>query len=103
MHPIFAFCAIALVLTYYVVIWLWLGKDPKPGTIVTQYEPPRGYSPAFIRFCWKQGFDERVLWAAILNLVAKKFLKLEPEQAATRIQVMKASQGIDQLPAEERI
>src|ERR1700720_3565892 len=36
----------ALLLLYYVVVWLALGRQPQRGAIAIQYQPPQGLSPA---------------------------------------------------------
>ena len=60
--------AVALVCSYYLVGWFMVGRDPKPGNIVTRYEPPQGLSPAMLRFVWKETFDDRTFWAGVLSL-----------------------------------
>jgi len=35
----------AALLVYYFVVWLAVGRDPKPGTIVPRYQPPVNLSP----------------------------------------------------------
>ena len=47
----------ALIGLYYLVVWLAVGSDPEPGTIVVSYDPPRGLSPATLRYLRKKGFD----------------------------------------------
>jgi len=34
----------ALLFVFYLVAWLHIGPEPKPGTVVTRYEPPDGLS-----------------------------------------------------------
>ena len=34
----------ALLFLYYLIAWVWIGPDPKPGVVVARYEPPEGIS-----------------------------------------------------------
>ncbi len=37
-------------LIYFVRAWWQLGRDPQPGTLVPQYEPPAGFSPGLANY-----------------------------------------------------
>jgi len=88
---------------FYLITWFWWGKDLKPGTIVTQYEPPRGLSPALMRYIWKQGFDERVVWAGLLSLVSRGLAVLDKREDVTYIRPIWPSQRHPSLPKEELV
>ncbi|MGE0407389.1 MAG: hypothetical protein AB7O65_13920 [Candidatus Korobacteraceae bacterium] len=89
---------------YYCLAWLQAGRDPKKGIIVTRYDPPRGYSPAVLRYVWKRRFDDRVFWAALLSLVAKGRVTLETSDPGTLVRPLeRAGKKPDELPKEERI
>jgi hypothetical protein len=75
----------ALIGLYYLIVWLAVGSDPAPGTIVVRYEPPNGLSPAVLRYLIKKGFDEKGFTAAILNLAAKHFADIEPQGESYRL------------------
>lgn len=68
-----------LVCLYYLSAWWLVGRDPKIGPIVTQYDPPDNLSPAMLRFVWKQTFDDRAFWATVLGLVAKRAIRIVHE------------------------
>src|SRR4051794_37488329 len=85
--------AIAVVATYYLFVWLRVGRDPKPDTIVIQYEPPSKLSPAMARYVWKQGFDDRAFWACILSLVSKGCVSLVSSPTNTYIRQLQKSPG----------
>jgi hypothetical protein len=69
----------AIVCLYYFCVWLFVGRDPSGGTIAVAYEPPRGLSPALMRYLIKKGFDEKGLTAAFLDMAAKGYLKIEQQ------------------------
>lgn len=56
---------------YYLLTWLRVGRDPRPGTIVPQFAPPEGLSPAAIRYLRLMGPDTKGLAAAITGLAVK--------------------------------
>lgn len=65
---------------YYLVAWMLVGRDPKGGTITPQYAPPRGLSPAVLRYIYKQAHDDCADRATILNLAAHGFLRITKPQ-----------------------
>ena len=58
-----------LALGYFLLVWLRVGRDPRPGPIVPVYQPTR--SPAWMRFLRRRGFDEDCVVAALLSLAVK--------------------------------
>jgi uncharacterized membrane protein YgcG len=60
-----------LVLVYYLLIWLRLGRDLPPGTVFPRYAPPDGYSPAASRFIRRMGYDHKTFATALVNLAVK--------------------------------
>ena len=68
--------AVLGVLGYYCFLWIRSGSHQR-GSVVTQYAPPRGLSPAMLRYVWKERFDDRTFWACVLSLVSKGLISLE--------------------------
>jgi uncharacterized protein (TIGR04222 family) len=71
-----AVAGFVLLLAYYIPVWLSHGKDPEEGVIVTRYEPPRGFSPASLRYIRHMYYDDKVMTAAIVNLAVKGYLEI---------------------------
>jgi hypothetical protein len=69
----------ALLLLYYVVVWLALGRQPQRGAIAIQYHPPQGLSPAAMRYVRTTGCDGRTLAATIAQLAARGCIAIEPQ------------------------
>jgi hypothetical protein len=65
-----------LVLLYCIQVWRKYGKDPEEGLVVTRYEPPDGFSPGSLRYIRINGYDDRVMTAAIMNLAVKGYLTI---------------------------
>lgn len=66
-----------LVLLYYLVAWWRVGRDPKAGTIVPLFKPPRGISPAAARYVSRMGFDHTCFAAAVVDMAVKGYLKIK--------------------------
>ena len=62
---------------YYVIVWVLVGRDPAPGSIMPLYEPPSGFSPAAMRYLVRMGYDDKAFTAAVLDMAVKGFLKIE--------------------------
>lgn len=72
-----------LLLSYYVWMWLRIGRDPEAGVIVPLYDPPEPHSPASMRFIRRMGYDNKAFAAAIVNLAVKGYLRIEEDKKGT--------------------
>lgn len=68
---------LGLLLIYYIVVWLRVGRDPEGGAIIPLYEPDPGYSPASMRFISNMGYDNKAFSVAIINMAVKGYLEIE--------------------------
>ena len=75
----------ALLLLYYVIVWLALGRGPQRGTVAIQYQPPQGLSPAAVRYVRTTGCDGRSLAATIAQLAARGCVGIEPQGAKYKV------------------
>jgi hypothetical protein len=62
---------LGLLTAYYLFVWVFVGQDPKGGSIVPYYDPPKGFSPAAARYVSRMGFDDKTFTAAIVSLAVK--------------------------------
>ncbi len=69
-----ALAGFILLLGYYIPVWNRHGRDPDEGVIIPRYEPPRGFSPASLRYIQQMYYDNKVMTAAIVNLAVKGYL-----------------------------
>lgn len=67
---------LGVVLIYYLLIWLRLGRDPAAGVVIPRYTPPEGYSPASMRYIRKMGYDHKAFAAALVNLAVKGMVEI---------------------------
>ncbi len=73
---IVAASGLLLIFFYYIIVWLRVGRDSAPGSIMPLYEPPSGFSPAAMRYLVRMGFDDKAFTAAVLDMAVKGFLKI---------------------------
>ena len=69
--------ALVLLVLYYRAVWRAVGRDPPGRIVVPHYEPPKGQSPASMRYLIRMGYDDRCFAAAVLALAIKGALRIE--------------------------
>jgi uncharacterized membrane protein YgcG len=62
---------LGILLFYYALSWSRVGRDPLPGIVIPRYTPPKGYSPASMRYVRRMGYDEKTFSSALINLAVK--------------------------------
>jgi hypothetical protein len=65
-----------VILLYYTMAWVHAGRDPKPGPVVVQYEPPANFSPAAIRYLTRMGYDNKVFASSVIDMAVRGFLTI---------------------------
>jgi uncharacterized membrane protein YgcG len=88
------------VFLYYFLAWVRVGRDPAPGVIMPLYEPPRGYSPAALRFLNRMKFDHKAFAAAVLSLAVKGRLAISEAKGAYTLE-RKGGHGGQALDPDE--
>jgi len=68
-----------ILLAYYLIVWAKVGKDPEKGVIVPTWDPPKGLSPAAIRYIRRMGYDNKAISAAIINAAVKGCIKISED------------------------
>lgn len=90
------------VLAYYLVVWVRVGRDPEPGTIIPLFEPPHGFSPAAVRFVRNMDLDQKTFAAAVVNMAVKGHLLIR-ETDDTYFLVKKSGAKESLTPGEKKI
>ncbi len=78
-----ALLGLILSLGYYLPAWFRVGRDPRQGTIIPLFTPPKGFSPAATRFVRRMGFDPKSLAAAIVSLAVKGAIRITEDEKGT--------------------
>jgi len=71
---------LAVLLGYFLAVWVRVGRDPKAGAIVPHYVPPDDISPAAARFVSKMGYDDKAFTAAVVDMAVKGYLRIEEDR-----------------------
>jgi len=95
------FAAPAIVFLYYLIAWLRIGPDPKPGSLQTRYDPPEGLSPAAIRYIASGTTDGRTFAAVIAQLAVRGCLRVEPVNGKYKISRLMSDRTTESMLAPE--
>ena len=95
-------------LAYFLITWHRYGRDPEKGTVIPQFEPPEGLSPATCGFQWFKGFrgkfSESYMFGVILaSLASKGFVTLRNGRIPNLFDVVRTSKKSENLPIEEAL
>lgn len=101
-HLFAGFMGLLILLVYYAVMWSKVGKDPEKGVIIPHYEPPKGYSPASMRFVEEMGYDNTCFAAALINLAVKGFLTIT-EDKKNNYTLTKTGADVEMAPGEKAL
>jgi uncharacterized membrane protein YgcG len=91
-----ALAGLLAMLVYYIPVWRDYGKDPEPGVIFARYEPPKGFSPASLRYIEKMYYDDTSLTAAVVSLAVKGYLRITEDDGEHSL--MRVDPGADPAP-----
>jgi len=90
---IISLVGLGVLLSYYFLVWLKVGRDPETGTIVPQFHPPNDLSPASMRYIYRMGFDNKAYSAALLNMAVKGYLTIEDHDKTYKLSRMDGADG----------
>jgi hypothetical protein len=97
-----ALLGLVLLLAYYIPVWKKHGKDPEEGVVVTRYQPPKGFSPASLRYIRQMYYDDKVMTAAIVNLAVKGHLQIKKKGSTHSIHKNRSELNRELLAAGEQ-
>jgi hypothetical protein len=94
-----------LLFIFYFIAWLRIGPEPRPGTVVTQYEPPDGLSAAAVRYVVTTGSDGRSFAAVIAALATRGCLRVEPQDGKYKLSRLMSDRAMEAklAPEETRV
>ena len=104
-HDQWMFAAPALVFLFYLIAWFWIGPDPKPGTVVTRYDPPENLSAAGVRYIASGVTDGRSFAAVIAELAVRGCLRVEPGDGKYKLSRLMSDRATEAklAPEEQRV
>ncbi len=83
-------------------MWRRVGRDPKRGPIVPVSQPPRGLSPAAVRYVMRRDFDDKAFAAAIVDMAVKGALSIEAGGGTFTVR-RTGEGGADLSPGEKEV
>ena len=86
LNAIIGMAGLLAILSYYVFTWARVGKDPSEGTIIPLFAPPKGFSPAAMRYIVKMGYDNKCFSAAFINMAVKGFIRIKEDNGVYTIE-----------------
>jgi Predicted membrane protein (DUF2207) len=94
-----------LVFVYYLIAWICVGSEAKPGAVVTRYEPPEGLSAAAVRYVLSTGSDGRSFAAVIAALGSRGCLRVEPQAGKYKLSKLMSDRVTEAklAPEESRV
>ncbi|HEY5646912.1 MAG TPA: DUF2207 domain-containing protein [Pseudomonadales bacterium] len=96
-----ALTVLAAVGTFLFAGWRRYGRDPAPGVVFAQYEPPAGYSPGAVRYIRGMGYDANTLTAAVVSLAVKGYLRIRQDDDEYTLEQSESSEPLG--PGEEAL
>jgi len=87
---------------YYLFAWVLVGRDPEKGTIIPLYDPPKGFSPAAVRYLSNMGFDNTCFSAGVVGLAVKGTVTIEQEGKSYTLEKNRGETA-ELLPDERRL
>jgi hypothetical protein len=92
-----------VVLAYYLLAWLLVGRDPRSDVIYPIFEPPLELPPACLRYLWRMAYDKKCFTAALISMAVKRHIVIEDEDGEFTLRRAE-SPGQERLsPGEKKI
>lgn len=101
---VFPTVAVLIVLLYNFLAWSAVGRDPRKGTIIPLFHPPKDLSPAMVHYIADMGFKKNgwtAFIASIFDLGVKGLAKIDKAGGQTNITAT-AAPRVDNLPTDEQ-
>ena len=67
---------VSILIIYFLFAWNKVGRDPKEGTIIPLFEPPKGLSPAALQYVRDRAVSAQGYTAAIISMAVKGYLTI---------------------------
>jgi uncharacterized membrane protein YgcG len=98
---------LAVVMVYYFLAWLAVGRDPPKGVIFPLFQAPEGLSPSAVRYILRMGYDNTCFAAGVLSLAVKRCLTIVDDDGDYSLREMHSAskEGLtrDQLKLNNRL
>lgn len=82
------------------LFWYFVGKDPKRGTIIPRFEPPKGLSPAVCHYLTCRTANAKTFAVALLSLAVKGYVYIGG--ASKAFSIIKSDKDLSNNPELSR-
>ena len=89
-----------LMWAYYFFEWVRVGRDPKAGVIIPQYEAPDGLTPGTLRHVERMAYDNPCFAADLVDLAVRGHIEIRKDGGSYTL-TRKSGGTHDALPAPE--
>jgi uncharacterized membrane protein YgcG len=97
-----ALIGVTALLLYFLIAWIKVGRDPAAGAIIPLFAPPKGFTPAAVRFVTRMDFDHKAFAAAIVSMAVKGCLVIDEDEGDYTLSKTDADESVLSL-GEKRI
>ena len=77
LHVVAGCIGLGVIVLYLLTAWWRVGRDPRRGPIMPEYEAPDGYTPAELRYVERMGYDDRCFAADLVDLGVHGALRID--------------------------
>ncbi|BBB29098.1 DUF2207 domain-containing protein [Neptunomonas japonica] len=100
---IFSGVSTLIILGYLLLAWFAVGRDPKSGTIIPLFSPPKGLSPAACQFIKDRRVKPSAFTAALINLAVKGYITIQPTSNNSSYIITRTGSTTELFPSEQAL
>jgi predicted membrane protein DUF2207 len=82
---------LVLLWLFYLVEWLRVGRDPRAGVVMPEYEAPAGFTPGTLRYIERMGYDDRCVAADLVDMGVRGAIHIAQEAGVYRLERVRTS------------
>ncbi|MDN4163890.1 DUF2207 domain-containing protein [Cytophagales bacterium LB-30] len=94
---------LVLVLVFFIVVWIQVGVDPRRGTLVPHFYPPKGFGPAHLRYLTTYKFDSKSMSATYVDMAVRGLIRIKKNGSTFSMERVKEIATERITPADQRI
>lgn len=91
------------VMTYYLLAWFVVGRDPPGDVIYSIFVPPLDLPPACLRYLRRMAYDRKCFAAALINMAVKRQIVIEEEGGEFTLRRSESAEKEQLSSGEKRI
>ena len=97
-----AIAGVLILLIYFGVVWWEHGRDPRRGTVIPLFAPPKDFSPAAVRYVHRMAYDRKAFSAALVDMAVKRYMKITQDGSSYTLTRTDATEDAAGLSSGEK-